>query len=143
MEKHKKSKKMVQFGVLALLLSGFTAMVVGFTLPGVMSVHAKPDMDGSLVSIQDPVFDWKFLSFFSQEKVCVVSTESASILASRYETDTKLVNINGDDVNVMVVEGSPLNKNILESVTGESLPSDCQVVHGNKFIAFLTPTIVS
>ena len=133
--------KLLRYGLLFAIMLGFTAFSLGIYTTAFPSVHAASDKH-QLVSVTEPVFNAKFLGFLAREKVCTLSTESVNTISAAYPTTTKTMSVGGEDRTVVSVNGTPLNKHVLEDLTGETL-GDCQVVHGNHMIAFLTPTIVS
>jgi hypothetical protein len=132
-----------RFGLLFAVLLGFTAFSIDLYAPAMLSANAAPDHNAQLVSIQEPILGWKLLDFIKQDKVCSVSPTGVAAIKQQYNTISKTVNIAGKDVTVVTVHGNPLNKHLLEQASGEQFPVHCHVVHGNKVVAFLTPTIVS
>lgn len=139
---------MIQFGVLFLVLAGFTLVSIGAVQSQselVTAVSAAKDNNPgkALVQVQDGLFDDKVFHFLKQDKICALTAEQIAEVDAAYDIETKLFDVEGGQQEVIYVKGNPLNKNILEKLIGESLDDDCNVVHGNKIIAVLSPVFVS
>ena len=143
-----KIKKLIQFGFLFLVLAGFSLVSIGAIqsekgLIIAVSAAKGGNPNTPVIQTQDDLFEDKVLRFLKQEKVCSLTDEQISIVKDTYSVETKTYTVNGEDLDVYHVSGNPLNKNILERTLGTTLDTQCQVVHGNKVIAVLSPIFVS
>jgi len=142
------TKKLVLFILLFAVLVGFSLISLGLvnseqSIVKAVTALKEEGTSGSYLHYVDEAFDAKVLRFLKQENVCAITDEQAEILAESYETETKTFDVNGDQVGVLFVNGNPLNRNIIEQLLGISFEEQCQVVHGNKVIALVTPIFVS
>lgn len=144
-----KVDRKLQFGMLGLLLISFTALSTGLVVSQsdmVVAVSALSDKNPkaeSYVSVMDNAFDSKVLRFVKKEKVCTLTQQQRETLEANYDVQLKEFDTDGGTVKVLYVSGNPLNKNIIERLTGESFEGKCNVVHGNKVIALISPVLVS
>jgi hypothetical protein len=141
----KKYAKLGQFALLFVVLTGFTFVSTGMIRSDGELIHAVSAAKNSdvYVSVSDTAFENKLLGFLKEQKVCALTTEQAQQIAAAYGTESKIVTVDGRQVSVLYVKGTPLNKELLETELGLNFDSNCQVVHGNKVIAVVTPTIIS
>ncbi len=140
-----KPKKASSFVVLFFLLTAFSAVSLGYidrdrALVQAVSALQEDEDDDDDTFVQ---FDEKVFSFLEEEKVCALSKDQAVILSQAYPFDNKLFLVNGEEIKVLYSFGNPINKNIIEKTIGEDLDKKCQVVHGNKVAALITPLFVS
>lgn len=140
-------KRYALFAVLFLLLAGFSLVSIGAVNSNTELVKAvvavkegKPA--AKVVQVQEEAFDSKVLRFLKQDKVCALTQSQVDTLADSYLIETKTFDVNGETIEVSYVNGNPLNKAIVEDILGASL-DNCQVVHGNKVIAVVSPIFVS
>jgi hypothetical protein len=143
-------KKLLQFSLVFGILAGFTLVSVGALasqgglVQAVSATRESAGGEGMVVSVRTPAFESKLLGFLRREEVCSLSAGQALAIGALYETETETVEVDGETVSVLYVNGSPLNKNLLERAIGEPIGDGrCHVVHANKAVALLTPVIVS
>ena len=141
-------KRLVQFGLLFLLLAGFSLASLGIIQTNQQMINTVSALESKgkgnvFVQVQDEAFDSKVLRFLKEDKVCALTESQKSIISASYPVEEKVFTVNGNNVPVLYVKANPLNKNIIEGKLGQSLDSSCQVVHGNKVIALLSPIFVS
>lgn len=141
--------RMALYALLFLALTGFTLVNVGLVrseplVGAVTAAHNDNPGAAAFVSVTDETFLGKVLHFMNKERVCALTADQATMLAAAYDVSTETVSVDGEDVFVLFVYGSPLNKNMLEETLGSELaPDQCQIVQSNKVVALLTPVFVS
>ena len=143
-----KRKKIIQFTILFALLGSFSLISLGLlsaqkNLIETVSAAGNGNNGATFLTVQDSLFDSKVLSFITQQKVCQLTTQQANVIKNSYSTESKQFTVNGNPVYVIYINGNPLNKKVVEKILGQSLDDSCQVVHGNKVIAVLTPVFIS
>jgi hypothetical protein len=145
-----RTTKLLQFALLFSILAGFTLVSIGAVqseddfVQAVSAAQERNPANGVYVGLSDDAFESKLLDFLKQEKVCALTTEQAEKLSSMYDVETRLVDVDGTQVSVLYIEGTPLSKRILELDLESTIDSEsCQVVHGNKVVAVLSPAFVS
>jgi hypothetical protein len=146
----KRTIKLLQFALLFSILTGFTLMSIGAVqsktqfVQAVSAAKESNPANGVYIGLSEQAFESKVLRFLQEEKVCALTQEQAQTLAQKYSIETKELAVDGESVSVLYVEGNPLSKKILEQAIGEKLADgNCQVVHGNKIVAVLSPAFVS
>jgi hypothetical protein len=144
------TKKIIQFTLLFFLLTGFSLISLGFVnarndfVRAVSQIRERNNDAQQFVQVVDEAYDAKVFQFLKTEKVCALTKEQAEKLAELYTTQNKIFDVDGQDVNVLYIMGNPLNKDILEKQLGENIDTaNCQVVHGNKVVALISPIFVS
>ncbi len=140
--------KVLQFLILFGSLSLFSVVSLGSSggnLPLAISSlqdNTEISQDTFYLVVEDN-FDLKVLDFLAKEKVCMLTSGQAEILAGKYTIENKEFEVNDELVKVLYVNGNPINRNIIEEDIGESFGDRCQVVHGNQLVALLSPIFVS
>lgn len=147
-----KIKKIISFSILFLMLFGFSYVSLGLANTqtdlevAIQDLRSDPGVStdtNTYVTVLEEVFDTKVLRFLKQEKVCALTNQQAQDLADVYSIENKEFDVDGNSVRVLYIEGNPINKDIIEGVLGETLGESCQVVHGNKVVAIISPIFVS
>ena len=141
-----KKKKLMQFVTVFAVLAAFSTVSFGMISPQaqiVRAVEAIGNEEDTYVRFVDGAFDSKVLNFLQVETVCALTTEQATEITKLYEYENRIFVVGEKDVNVLYLKGNPLNKQRISESVGSLAPEDCQVVHGNKIVALISPVLVS
>jgi hypothetical protein len=143
-----KMKKLMRYALLFSVLLVFSSVALGLIeandiLPEVSALKEENSDATNFITVESSLFDSKVLRFLKAETVCALTEDQALVLSDTYPFENHVFEVDDESVNVLYLQGNPLNKEIVEGVIGEELDEECVVVHGNKMIALISPIFVS
>lgn len=141
-------KKIMIYGALFLLLTGFTLSSLGYIdaeRPVVSAVEALDNNQpaGNYVQLLVNVYKDERKKPEKKELVCQLSDYQADLIRSRFSAQIVDINVNGLPKNLIILKDGPVDIKVMEHLVGDIFETKCRVPHGYSVIPIVTPVHVS